>query len=171
LTTSSLLTRTRQRLSSALARRLARGFAGKVAREGVVLHPVIFGDLGRVHVDPSAIVNDTLFNSVSGSITVHREAFFGHGVSLLTGTHDVTQRGVARQQGIPREGRDIVVGEGAWIASNATVLGPCRIGKHAVVAAGALVTEDVADFTVVAGVPARVVSRVEPAPSGGGGSK
>ncbi|MEY2443252.1 MAG: hypothetical protein QOJ46_2678, partial [bacterium] len=48
-------------------------------------------------------------------------------------------------------------GEGAWIGSGAIVLGPCRIGAHAVVAAGAVVTEDVAPETLVAGVPARTV--------------
>ena len=84
-------------------------------------------------------------------------AFFGHGVSLLTGTHDPTVIGPERKHAIPREGRDIVVGEGAWIASNATVLGPCRIGAHAVVAAGSLVKDDVPEYTVVAGVPARPI--------------
>jgi acetyltransferase-like isoleucine patch superfamily enzyme len=120
---------------------------------------VIFGDLDRVRIDPSATVNDALFNSVSGAITVERDAFFGHGVSLLTGTHDTAKVGVERQRAIPRDGRDIVVGEGAWIASNATVLGPCRIGAHAVIAAGALVVDDVPPNAVAAGVPARVVSQ------------
>jgi acetyltransferase-like isoleucine patch superfamily enzyme len=165
--TRTILSLKRNRISDAIARRLGRGFAGKVAREGVLLHPVVFGDLGRVHVDESAVVNDTLFNSVSGAITVEPHAFFGHGVSLLTGTHDVAVLGADRQRAIPREGRDIVIGEGAWIASNATVIGPCRVGAHAVVAAGALVVEDVPERAIVAGVPARVVSQVDPKPSGG----
>jgi acetyltransferase-like isoleucine patch superfamily enzyme len=41
------------------------------------------------------------------------------------------------------------------------VLGPCRIGEHAVVAAGSLVTRDVASYTVVAGRPATLVRRIE----------
>lgn len=150
------------RLRRSLARRLAHGLLGEIAREGVVLHSVIFGDLERVHVDATAVVNDALFNSVSGSITVGPHAFFGHGVCLLTGTHDASRTGVERGASIPREGRDIVVGEGAWIASNATVLGPCRIGANAVVAAGAVVTEDVAPDTVVGGVPARVIAAAPP---------
>ena len=47
------------------------------------------------------------------------------------------------------------VEQGAWVGSGAILLGPCRIGAHAVVAAGAVVTGDVAPETVVAGVPAR----------------
>lgn len=107
------------------------------------------------------MVNDTLFNTVSGTIAVERSAFFGHGVSLLTGTHDTNQLGLDRQEAIPREGRDIVIGEGAWISSNATVLGPCRVGAHAVVAAGALVVDDVPAYKIVAGVPARIVASVD----------
>lgn len=127
------------------------------ARERALTEPLIFGPVERVHLADSAIVNDALLNTVSGSITVEADAFFGHRVSVLTGTHDVTRRGRDRQLAIPDQGRDVLIGEGAWIGSAAIVLGPCRIGAHAVVAAGAVVTGDVAEATVVAGVPARVV--------------
>lgn len=49
----------------------------------------------------------------------------------------------------------ISVGDRAWIAEGAVVLGGVSIGEGAVVAAGAVVTKDVAPFTVVGGVPAR----------------
>jgi hypothetical protein len=127
------------------------------ARASALTEPLVFGPPERVHLAESAIVNDALLNTVSGSITVGAHAFFGHGVSVLTGTHDVTRRGRERQLAIPDDGRDVHVEEGAWIGSGAIVLGPCRIGAHAVVAAGAVVTGDVAPETIVAGMPARVV--------------
>jgi len=71
--------------------------------------------------------------------------------------HDIALRGRERQRAIPPDGRDIYVEEGAWIGTGAMVLGPCRIGAHAVVAGGAVVTADVAPGTLVAGVPARVL--------------
>ena len=71
------------------------------------------------------------------------------------------RRNRRRQTAIQRSGRDVVVGEGAWLASHALVLGPCRIGEHAVVAAGSLVTRDVAPYTLVAGRPATLVRRIE----------
>jgi acetyltransferase-like isoleucine patch superfamily enzyme len=141
---------------------LARGLLGEVAREAIVIHPAIFGDRSRVSIGPETVVNDALFNCASGTITVERQAFFGHGVSLLTGTHDIDKFGLERQQAIPQEGRDIHIGEGAWVSSNATILGPCRIGAHAVVAAGSVVLDDVPSYAVVAGVPASVVSRIDP---------
>lgn len=146
-------------LQRALQKRLP-GIEGRLvtkARDQALTEPLIFGPPERVHLADSAIVNDALLNTVSGSITVAANAFFGHRVSVLTGTHDITRRGRERQLAIPEEGRDIVIEEGAWIGSSAIVLGPCRIGAHAVVAAGAVVTGDVAAATVVAGVPAHVV--------------
>jgi acetyltransferase-like isoleucine patch superfamily enzyme len=131
------------------------------ARDRALAEPLIFGPPERVHLAGSAIVNDALLNTVSGSLTVAADAFFGHRVCVLTGTHDVTRRGRERQLAIPDAGRDIHIGEGAWVGSGAIVLGPCRIGAHAVVAAGAVVTGDVAPATVVAGVPARVVRVLE----------
>jgi len=58
---------------------------------------------------------------------------------------------------VPAEGRDVEIGPGAWIGTRAIVLGPCRVGADAVVAAGAVVTHDVPDGARVAGVPARTL--------------
>lgn len=52
---------------------------------------------------------------------------------------------------------DIVVEHDAWIASNVTVLSGVRIGVGAVVAAGAVVTQDIPAYAIAAGVPARVI--------------
>jgi acetyltransferase-like isoleucine patch superfamily enzyme len=126
----------------------------------------VHGDPKRLHIDPTAVINNALFNLSSGEVTVGPYAFFGHDVRVLTGTHDIAKFGRERQTAIQRGGRDVVIEEGAWLASGVLVLGPCRIGAHAVVAAGSLVTRDVAPYTVVAGRPATVVRTIEP----GGGS-
>lgn len=51
------------------------------------------------------------------------------------------------------------IGNDVWIGYNATILGGVRIGNGAVVAAGAVVTEDVAPYTIVGGVPAKVIRK------------
>jgi acetyltransferase-like isoleucine patch superfamily enzyme len=117
----------------------------------------------RVSLGESVTLNDALLNVVSGDITIGDHSFMGHGVSLLTGTHDFRAPRTERQSSSPAAGRDIVIGKGVWIASNATVLGPCTIGDDAVVAAGAVVTmREVPAGTIVGGVPAKILGRVEP---------
>jgi acetyltransferase-like isoleucine patch superfamily enzyme len=120
----------------------------------------IYGDASRLRIAGGVLAMNTLFNTVSGKIDVGPDVIFGHNVSILTGSHDYRLLGPARASGVPRSGYDIVIGAGAWVASNATVLGPCRIGPHGVVASGALVREDVPAYAIVAGVPAKVVGYV-----------
>ncbi len=122
--------------------------------------PKVYGDPAKLHVDETAIINDALINLSSGEVTIGRWAFFGHGVSVFTGTHDINTFGRARQITVPKSGRDVVIEEGVWVSSNATIVGPCRIGKHAVVGVGSLVFSDVPPYTVVAGVPARVLRTI-----------
>ena len=121
---------------------------------------LVHGDRAKLDIHPTAVVNNALFNVGSGTITVGEYAFFGHNVSVLTGTHDINTFGRERQLAIPRSGRDIVIEEGAWVASNAMVLGPCRIGAHAVVGGGSLVMGDVEPYTIVAGSPAKVLRTI-----------
>ena len=121
----------------------------------------VHGRLERLRIDPTAIVNNALFNVSGGDITIGEYAFFGHEVAVLTGTHDITKFGRQRQTAFPRSGRDVVIEEGVWVASHSMVLGPVRIGRHAVVAAGSLVLDDVAPYTVVAGRPAKVIKKID----------
>ena len=118
------------------------------------------GDESRLRIHETAVVNNALFNVSGGTITVGEYAFFGHDVAILTGTHDIEKFGHERQMAFPRSGRDVVIGEGVWLASHVLVLGPLTIGEHAVVAGGSLVREDVAPYTVVAGRPAKVVKTI-----------
>ena len=118
------------------------------------------GDASRLRIHETAVVNNALFNVSGGTITVGKDAFFGHDVAILTGTHDITKFGRERMFAIPRTGRDIVIEEGVWVASNSLVLGPCRIGAHAVVGGGSLVLGDVAPYTIVAGSPAKVLRTI-----------
>ena len=122
----------------------------------------VYGDRARLSISSTAEVNNATFNLSSGDVKIEEYAFFGHNVSVLTGTHDYRKFDLLRQKDVEVFGRDIVVKKGAWIASNATVIGPCTIGEHAVVAACSLVNSDVPSFSIVAGIPAKVIGKVAP---------
>lgn len=139
------------RAGHALVQRVFAATLGRALLNCYLVH----GPRSRLRLARTATVANALFNTVSGTIEVGEHVIFGHNVCLLTGTHDVTLTGHARQWDVPRTGRDIVIEDGAWLASNVTVIGPCRVGAGAIVAAGAVVVADVPAGAKVAGVPAR----------------
>ena len=51
----------------------------------------------------------------------------------------------------------IHIEDGVWIGANSVIVANVRIGKHSIVAAGAVVTSDVMPFTIVGGVPAKII--------------
>jgi acetyltransferase-like isoleucine patch superfamily enzyme len=55
----------------------------------------------------------------------------------------------------------VTIGDGAWIGANAVLLPGVTVGRESVVAAGAVVTADVEPVTLVGGVPARLIRRLE----------
>lgn len=123
----------------------------------------VWGDRDRLHIAPTAATVNTLFNTTSGHITIGDYSFTGHNVSILTGSHNIQKQNLARMTDYPQEGHDIVIGQGVWIGSNATVLGPCNIGDHAVIAAGAVVLAGtvIPEGAIAAGIPAKVLRRIE----------
>ena len=123
---------------------------------------LLYGNKDRLQIDETAVVNNATFNTISGDIKIGKYVFFGLNVSVLTGTHDYQKFGRERQITVPGFDRDVIIKEGAWLASNVTVIGPCIIGEHSVVAAGSLVNKDVQPYTIVAGIPAKVVKKIDP---------
>ena len=128
----------------------------------LLLTPRIFGDPKRLKYNSYCAMNDLLINTMSGTIEVGKDCFFGHGCMLLTGTHDHTKFGLERANGYPTEGRDIVLEEGVWLASSVIVLGPARIGKHSVISAGSVVRGDLPAYGVYSGSPAVKVADIPP---------
>ena len=76
--------------------------------------------------------------------------------------YDDTSRPIL-EQGIERI-EPVEIGDGAWLGENVVICPGVRVGRGAVVGANAVVTEDVPDFSLAVGAPARVVRRFGTAP-------
>jgi len=89
-------------------------------------------------------------------VTLEDWTFVGPSVVF---TNDLTPRAKYPKKQYPQYGKWLptLVEEGASIGANATILCNLTIGKWAFVGAGAVVTKDVPDYTIVAGVPAKII--------------
>jgi acetyltransferase-like isoleucine patch superfamily enzyme len=141
------------------------------ANEGITVGAGVF--LGRATIlsckDGDIVLGDHVnigFHSevFSGSrVTVGRYGLFAAYTYLVGGGHAFDQQGVPVIEQ-PRTSRGIALGENVWLGTGVKVLDGVRMGRDVVVGAGAVVTSDLPDGVVAAGVPARVVR--ERAPGG-----
>jgi len=93
----------------------------------------------------------------TGQVTIEKDVFAGHDIMILTGGHDYNKFGMDRRlDGIVK---DTTIQEGAWLGTRCIILPGVTVGRHSVVGAGAVVTKDVEQYTIVAGNPARVIKR------------
>jgi serine acetyltransferase len=111
--------------------------------------PMISGPLSRVRISPTAGLSNVMINTIGGQVDIADHVIFGHDVMLLTGTHDFREVGRRRQANRPTDNRDIFIEAGAWIASRAVIIGPCRIGENSVIGCGCVVDFDVPPDTIL----------------------
>ena len=122
---------------------------------------------GATGAPPALIIGDGVligrychFTAVN-RIEIGRNVLFGE--RIVVADHD---HGFQDPDKPPRiqplsAGSPVIIGDDCWIGDGAAILAGTTLGQHVVVGANAVVTGDVPDFTVVAGNPARAVSRYD----------
>jgi acetyltransferase-like isoleucine patch superfamily enzyme len=90
-------------------------------------------------------------------IDIGQNVWIGPKVNLISRNHNVCDYHQYVEDG------PIVIGDDCWLGTGSTILPGVRLGNHVVVAAGAVVTKSFSeDDIILAGVPARIVRRLEP---------
>lgn len=134
-------------------RKIFSELIGKPVDDSFGLFPPFYTDCGlNITIGKNVFINSGCKFQDWGGITIGDGALIGHSVVLATINHGFSPD--TRHDNAPAP---IVVGKNVWIGSNAVILPGVTIGDNAVVAAGAVVTKDVPENTVVGGVPARVI--------------
>ena len=110
---------------------------------------VIIGDHTRIG----------LHNTIIGPVIIGSHVNLAQGITITALNHnfDDSEKRID-QQGIST--KEVVLEDDIWVGANAVILPGVTIGKHAVVAAGAIVTKDVPPHSLVAGVPAKVIRQI-----------
>jgi maltose O-acetyltransferase len=114
--------------------------------------------VGQLSIGEDTFVTGPLHVDLGAPVRIGNWVRLGHHVVLLTQNHQI---GPPHFRCGWTVAEPIEIGDGAWIASCVTILPGVCVGKGAVVAAGAVVTGDIAPNTLVAGVPARLVRALD----------
>lgn len=124
--------------------------------EGTSLNPPFQTDFGRhTQLGKNIFINRDCFFVDLGGITIDDNVLLGPRVTLISVNHNED----------PAHRRDLVlksvhIKRGALLGANVTVVPGITIGENAIVAAGAVVTKDVPDNTMVGGVPAKFIRNI-----------
>ena len=126
----------------------------------------VHGDKSRVSVGKNCSTMNAILNVISGNIRIGDNTILGHNCMLLTGTHKFYSGKLGSLckpplEETPIKGRDIEIGEGCFIGSGSTILGPVKIGNNVLVAAGSIVNKNLPDGCVAAGIPAKIIKMHE----------
>jgi acetyltransferase-like isoleucine patch superfamily enzyme len=129
---------------------------------------LVFADRGQISVGEDVFIGPATRVWSGLQITIGNRVLISHGVSILDSAfHDLSasKRHVQFQQIFKAKRnavgdidcKPVVIEDDVWIGFHAAILKGVRIGRGAVIAAGAIVTKDVAPFTVVGGAIAEVI--------------
>ena len=138
-------------------RELFSKLIGKPVDEQFGLFPPFYTDFGKnITLGKNVFINAGCKFQDQGGIFIDDGALIGHGVVIATLNHDMDPE--KRQALHPSP---VHIGKNVWIGANSTITPGVTIGDNAVVAAGAVVTKDVAADTVVGGVPAKPIKKID----------
>ncbi|WP_455041655.1 sugar O-acetyltransferase [Leptotrichia buccalis] len=126
---------------------------GKPVDKSFGLFPPFNTDYGKnITFGKNVFINFGCKFQDQGGITVGNNVLIGHNVVLATLDHNICVSKRAELFAAP-----IVIEDNVWIGANVTITSGVTIGKGSIVAAGAVVTKDVPEYSIVGGVPAKVI--------------
>jgi acetyltransferase-like isoleucine patch superfamily enzyme len=129
---------------------------GEKVDSSFMCFPPFYTDFGKnISIGKNVFFNTGCSFQDRGGITIGDGTMIGMNVTIATLNHGLSLD--TRNTTYPSP---VNIGDNVWIGSNATILPGVTIGDNSVVAAGAVVTKDVPENTVVAGVPAKVVKKI-----------
>ena len=130
---------------------------GKPVDPTFALFPPFYTDCGKnINVGKNVFINSGCRFQDQGGITIGDGALIGHNAVLATLNHDIDPQKRSTMHPAP-----ITIGKDVWIGANATIVPGVDIGDGAVIAAGAVVTQNVPPNVIAGGVPAKVLKKIE----------
>lgn len=112
--------------------------------------------------DGTSIPKGSTFYCTKATLTIGNKVIFGPHPTIITGDHRIDVIGkhlmdVTDEEKLPENDAPVVIEDGVWCGANVTILKGVTIGRGSIVAAGAVVTQSCAPYSIIGGVPAKVL--------------
>ena len=154
--TTKLLIKLNATVDTDEVRRLWGEISGEPLDPTTMIQVPVYINVGQfTRIGKNVYINHLCSMLDMGTITIGNNVLIGPKVNILSEEHPVNpaERKVLLT-------RPVVIKNGAWIGAGATILPGVTVGENSVVAAGAVVNNDVPDNTIVGGIPAQIIKKI-----------
>lgn len=133
--------------------------------KGVYLRPMSSDIKGLWNLsvgDGTSIPKGSTFYCTEAPLTIGRKVIFGPNPTIITGDHRIDLIGkyiidVTVDEKLPENDAPVVIEDDVWCGANVTILKGVTIGHGSVIAAGAVVTKSFPSYSIIGGVPAKLI--------------
>lgn len=137
----------------------------KYCGKGVYLRPTSCDIKGVENLsigDGTSIPKGSTFYCTEAELIIGKKVIFGPKPTIITGDHRIDIIGahiidVCTAEKLPENDLPVSIEDGCWIGANVTILKGVTIGRGSVIAAGAVVTKSCAPYSIIGGVPAKLI--------------
>jgi maltose O-acetyltransferase len=128
----------------------------KSCGEGVIVkNKCYFGNGDRLKVGARSQLGQNA--RLNGTITIGEDVLMGPDVVIMATSHDFSRIDVPINMQKKSLESPVVIGDDVWLGTRVIILPGIQIGDHSIVAAGAVVTKSFPPYSIVAGVPAKMI--------------
>ena len=139
--------------------------AMKSCGRGVYLRPMSsdFKGLENLSIgDGTSVPKGATFYCTKAPLTIGKKVIFGPKPTIITGDHRIDIQGkniidITDDEKLPENDQPVTIEDGCWIGANVTILKGVTIGHGSVVAAGSVVTKSFPPYSIIGGVPAKLI--------------
>lgn len=129
----------------------------KCGKDIIVKDRVYFGKGDKVEIGDRSQLGQRL--RIHGAVSIGDDVVMGPEVVIMATGHNFSDLNIPiNKQGATQEEK-VVIGNNVWIGTRAIIMPGVKVGDNSIIGAGAVVTKDIEDNCVVAGVPAKLIKR------------
>lgn len=140
---------------------------GNNVRIGQFCRMQCYEEFANQKLNPSIVIKDGCYigNSFTilsaAKVELEENVLIASNVTICSENHGIDPVSDIPYKNQPLKAAPVYVGEGTWIGQNVVIMPGVKIGKKCVVGASSVVTKDVDDYCIVAGIPAKVIKRYD----------